>query len=70
MIKINDWDFNFQQTYEYKEILKVPAKSIIFVEGTFDNTVSNPGNPNRPPIPVQYGWKTKDEMMDLIIQYY
>ncbi|MES2798271.1 MAG: hypothetical protein V4683_20045 [Bacteroidota bacterium] len=70
LIKINDWDFNFQQTYEFKEILEVPKGAIIYLEGTFDNTAQNPSNPNRPSKPISYGWKTTEEMLDLIIQYY
>lgn len=70
LIKINDWDFNFQQTYQFKEILNVPAGSVIYLEGTFDNTAQNPSNPNRPSKSISYGWKTTQEMLDLIIQYY
>lgn len=70
LIKINDWDFNFQQTYQYKQVLNVPEGAVIYYEATFDNTVKNPANPNRPPKPISYGWKTTEEMMDLIIQYY
>jgi Copper type II ascorbate-dependent monooxygenase, C-terminal domain len=70
LIKINDWDFNFQQTFQFKEIIDVPIGSVIYFEGTFDNTASNPLNPNRPSKPISYGWKTTEEMMDLIIQYY
>jgi hypothetical protein len=70
LIKINDWDFNFQQTYQFKEVLDVPVGSVIYLEGTFDNTTTNPSNPNRPSKPISYGWKTTQEMLDLIIQYY
>ncbi len=70
LIKINDWDFNFQQTYQFKEVLEVPIGSVIYFEGTFDNTAANPLNPNRPSKPISYGWKTTEEMLDLIIQYY
>jgi Copper type II ascorbate-dependent monooxygenase, C-terminal domain len=70
LVKINDWDFNFQQTYQFKEVLKVPIGSVIYLEGTFDNTTSNPLNPNRPSKAITYGWKTTEEMLDLIIQYY
>jgi hypothetical protein len=70
LIKINDWDFNFQQTYEFKNTLEVPKGSVVYLEAVFDNSSQNPKNPNRPIKPISYGWQTKSEMLDLIIQYY
>ena len=69
LIKIDDWDFNWQTTYQFKSLLHIPKGSIIMVEGIYDNTSNNPENPNRPPKDVGYGWRTIDEMMNLIIYY-
>jgi len=69
LIKIDNWDFNWQMTYQFKTLTRIPKGSIIMAEGTYDNTAGNPENPNRPPKDVGYGWRTVDEMMNLIIYY-
>lgn len=70
LIKIDEWDFNWQTTYLLEEPLEIPGGSVILVSALFDNTSSNPANPNNPPIQVGYGWNSTDEMMNFIIYYY
>ncbi|MCC9602461.1 redoxin domain-containing protein [Stieleria sp. JC731] len=62
LIRIDDWDFNWQTMYRYNRLQKLPAGTIVSVEATFDNSDSNPNNPNHPPRPVGWGEKTTDEM--------
>jgi hypothetical protein len=69
-IQINEWDFNWQETYLFKQPLIVPEGSVIICEAEYDNTSSNPSNPNQPPVDIGYGWRTVDEMMNLIFNYY
>lgn len=69
LIKIDKWDFNWQTTYEFPGLIHIPAGSVIYMEGTYDNTSSNPVNPNIPPVDTGYGWRTVDEMMNLIFYY-
>jgi hypothetical protein len=69
LIKIDHWDFNWQTTYIFKNLLKIPAGSVILVQATYDNTAANPANPNKPVKDVGYGWNTTDEMCNLIIYY-
>jgi hypothetical protein len=72
LIKINRWDFNWQNFYTYKKMLKIPAGSIIHMEGIFDNTTENPFNPNNPPKIVSDkngSMRTTDEMFQLIVTY-
>jgi hypothetical protein len=69
LVKIDNWDFNWQMTYQFKKLLKVPAGSTFIVEGTYDNTAENPENPNSPPNDIGYGWGTKDEMFNLVLYY-
>ena len=69
LIRIEDWDFDWQDTYWLKEPLLVPAS---FANGvkltcTYDNSANNPNNPNRPPKPVRWGEKTTDEMALMFI---
>lgn len=70
LIKIDDWDFNWQSTYLYEKPLFIPKGSIILVTATYNNTTNNPANPNNPAKDVGYGWNTTDEMMNLIFYYY
>jgi hypothetical protein len=69
LIHIPEWDFNWQQTYQFKDLLKIPRGSVIYAEAKFDNSKNNPQNPYFPPAKVRYGWGTKDEMMNLIFEY-
>lgn len=69
LVKIDNWDFNWQETYQFEKLLKIPKGSTILVEATFDNTKANPANPTSPPKDVKYGWETSSEMLDLVLYY-
>lgn len=69
LIKIDNWDFNWQTTYQFRNLIQIPAGSRIRVEAKFDNTSENPMNPNNPPRDIGYGWNSTDEMCDLVIYY-
>jgi hypothetical protein len=69
LIKIDNWDFNWQDTYQFSKLLKIPKGSSIFIEATFDNTDENPANPTRPAKTVTYGWETASEMLDMVMYY-
>ncbi|MDC3253131.1 T9SS type A sorting domain-containing protein [Crocinitomicaceae bacterium] len=62
LVRINDWDFNYQNAYNFTNLVKITAGSTIFVEATYDNTDTNPLNPNNPPQYVFWGDFTGDEM--------
>ncbi len=68
-VKINNWDYNWQMTYQFKELLHLPKGSTIIAEGTYDNTSRNPENPNQPAREVTYGWNSTSEMMNLVLYY-
>jgi hypothetical protein len=69
LIHIPKWQFNWQFTYPFTNLLKLPAGSIIYVTATYDNTINNLLNPYYPTIPFYYGWGTNNEMMNLILEY-
>lgn len=69
LIRINDWDFKWQDTYQFRKLLHIPKGSTILMEAEFDNTSSNGANPSNPPADVTYGWNTTSEMMDLVLYY-
>jgi len=69
LIKIPRWDFNWQTTYQFRKLIKIPAGSRIVVEAKYDNTSENPANPFQPARDVGYGWDSTSEMCNLIFYY-
>lgn len=69
LIKINHWDFEWQEFFFFEHIQKIPAGSTFFANGTFNNTSDNPHNPNDPPIDVGAGLNTTDEMFLVYFHY-
>jgi hypothetical protein len=62
LVRINAWDFGWQNTYYFREPVDLPKGSVLNVEAHFDNSAQNPSNPNSPPRPVKWGEATSDEM--------
>lgn len=62
MIRIDDWDFNWQGPYEYKEPVKIPGGSTVKLSCTYDNSANNPKNPSAEPKTISWGEGTEDEM--------
>ena len=62
LIEIEDWDFDWQDSYSFKEPVEIQPFSELTVTCTYDNSDGNPLNPNKPPKPVTYGEGTNDEM--------
>ena len=69
LIKIDDWDYNWQMTYTFQQPLTLPKGTVLIAEATYDNTATNPLNPNRPPKDVPYGWNSTNEMMNLVFYF-
>ncbi|MGE3820447.1 MAG: redoxin family protein [Isosphaeraceae bacterium] len=62
LVKIEDWDFAWQNTYYFEKPVDLPKGSVVRLVAHFDNSSSNPRNPNSPPQPVSGGEATTDEM--------
>jgi hypothetical protein len=62
LINIDDWDFNWQGSYQYREPVDIPAGTRLWLSAWYDNSESNPRNPNSPPQEVGWGEQTTDEM--------
>jgi hypothetical protein len=62
LIKIADWDYNWQETYFLREPLAVKKGTKFFVEAVYDNSAANPNNPFSPPRRVWFGEQTDNEM--------
>ncbi len=62
LVRVPDWDFNWQTTYTFKEPVKIPAGSMISLVAHYDNSTDNPRNPSNPPRLTGWGEETRDEM--------
>ncbi len=69
LIKINDWDFHWQGSYAFRNLMKIPKQSKLYGHAVYDNTASNAHNPNNPPQNVSVGESTTDEMMLIYFAY-
>lgn len=69
MVDIPEWDFEWQGFYLYKNVLKIPAGSVIHAYGVYDNTANNINNPFNPPQTVCAGLNTTDEMFLVYFHY-
>lgn len=63
------WDFEWQDFYFFEYIQKADAGTTLYADGMFDNTTTNPHNPNNPPITVTAGLNTADEMFLVYAHY-
>lgn len=68
LLKISDWDFNWQDVYRYAEPIRLPAGTKLAMTIVYDNSDRNPRNPTRPPVRVTYGQQTSDEMAEMWFQ--
>jgi hypothetical protein len=62
LFHIRDWDYNWQETYFFKEPIKLTAGCQLDLEAVFDNSANNPRNPFSPPQVVTFGEQTFNEM--------
>ncbi|HMP17194.1 MAG TPA: hypothetical protein PKD72_09245, partial [Gemmatales bacterium] len=69
LLDVPQYDFNWQTTYELKEPMHLPAGTRIDCIAIYDNSSSNPFNPN-PKSSVYWGEQTWEEMMIGFIDYY
>ena len=68
LIRIDDWDFNWQDEYRYAEPVRLPAGSRITLRYVYDNSAGNPRNPDPSPRRVRFGPRATDEMAELMLQ--
>ncbi|UKN00390.1 T9SS type A sorting domain-containing protein [Paracrocinitomix mangrovi] len=68
-VRIPQWDFDWQDFYWFEHMQHIPAGTNIFGKGIWNNTVTNPHNPNSPPITVGAGLNTSDEMFLIYYHY-
>jgi peroxiredoxin len=62
LVAIKGWDYNWQETYLFREPIQVKAGTRFDIKAHYDNSDANPLNPNHPPRAVRFGEQTTDEM--------
>jgi Flp pilus assembly protein TadD len=68
LIRIPDWDVNWQAVYRYTAPVFLPKGSVISMRFHYDNSDANPRNPNHPAKRVRGGNQATDEMSHLWLQ--
>lgn len=68
LVRIDDWDFNWQEEYRLLEPLPLPAGTTLGMRYVYDNSAANRSNPNHPPRRVRYGRRSSDEMAELVVK--
>jgi hypothetical protein len=62
LLSIDDWDYNWQETYWLEKSIPFVKGTRFEVEATYDNSAKNPNNPFNPPRMVWFGDQTDNEM--------
>jgi len=68
LVRIDDWNFDWQDQYRFAEPVALPAGSTLVMDWSFDNSADNPHNPASPPVAVRFGPQSTDEMAELILE--
>lgn len=68
LVRVPQWDLNWQAVYRYREPVFLPKGTVVSMRYHYDNSASNPRNPNRPPKEVHGGNQSTDEMGHLWLQ--
>jgi hypothetical protein len=68
LLRIDDWDFSWQDQYRYQTPVRLPGGTVITMRITYDNSANNPRNPNQPPKRVLLGPNSEDEMGNLTFE--
>ncbi|HEX5052181.1 MAG TPA: tetratricopeptide repeat protein [Planctomycetota bacterium] len=68
LLRIDRWDFDWQDDYTFREPVPLPAGTRIEFEYHYDNSAANPSNPSSPPRRVRLGQESTDEMATLGLQ--
>jgi tetratricopeptide (TPR) repeat protein len=68
LLRIGQWDFDWQDSYRFVEPVELPAGAKLCMRYTYDNSAANPLNPSSPPRRVVYGESSSDEMGELLVQ--
>ncbi len=69
LVRIDQWNFNWQGTYDFVKPVALPKGTRVEMVAHFDNSADNPANPSAPPREVGWGEQTTDEMCIGFLQW-
>lgn len=71
LVHIPEWDFRWQEIYRFKQLVRIPQGSRLYIKGTYDNTANNPFNPFKPPQMIfsSGNMETTNEMMTMMMVF-
>ncbi len=62
MLRINDWDLDWQDQYSFAQPIPLPKGTELTTTIVYDNSTDNPENPYSPPQDIAWGRESNDEM--------
>ena len=68
LIRIPDWDPNWQAVYQLVAPIDLPRGTVLSMRWVYDNSAANVRNPSVPPRRVRSGNRSSDEMAHLWVQ--
>lgn len=69
LLRINEWVYLWQTRYMFRQPIKAPKGSTIYMHVVYDNTTSNPNQPNNPLQAIRYDVCSNQEMLVLALFY-
>lgn len=68
VLKIDDWDLDWQDQYQFEQPLQLPAGTELNARIVYDNSADNPENPFSPPERIRWGRESTDEMGSITLR--
>jgi hypothetical protein len=68
LLRIDDWDFSWQERYRFADFVSLPKGTRLDAELSYDNSSANKRNPSRPSVRVSWGEESTDEMGSIGLQ--
>jgi len=62
LLRIDAWNFDWQDSYTYARPVKLPAGATLSMRFVYDSSERNARNPHTPPVRVRLGEESSDEM--------
>lgn len=68
LLRISDWDFAWQDKYVFAQPVRLSRGTKLEAKVRWDNSAENPRNPSQPPVMVEWGEESRDEMGALVFE--